>query len=90
MYESEVMEMKLKSEIPFIRESFNKITNLPEYAVSLKANGNYKDFGTRLAWDCIHATIPSEIVCDWYDKYNCHDSHITTAAKAVLREMGVL
>ena len=38
MYESEVMEMKLKSEIPFIRESFNKITNLPEYAEKLKAN----------------------------------------------------
>lgn len=90
MYESEVMEMKLKSEIPFIRESFNKITNLPEYAISLKANGNYKDFGTRLAWDCIHATIPSEIVCGWYDKYNCNDGHITTAAKSVLREMGVL
>lgn len=84
------MEMKLKSEIPFIRESFNKITNIPKYAVSLKANGNYKDFGTRLAWDCIHATIPSEIVCGWYDKYSCHDDHITTAAKSVLREMGVL
>lgn len=41
--------MKLKSEIPFIRESFNKITNLPEYAERLKANGNYNDFGTRLA-----------------------------------------
>lgn len=82
--------MKLKSEIPFIRESFSKITNLPEYAVKLKTTGNYKDFGTRLAWDCIHATIPSEIVCGWYDKYNCHDDHITTAAKAVLKEMEVL
>lgn len=90
MYESEVMEMKLKSEIPFIRESFNKITNLPEYAERLKANGNYKDFGTRLAWDCIHCSIPSEIICGWYDKYNCRDDHITTAAKSVLREMNVL
>lgn len=90
MYESEVMEMKLKSEIPFIRESFNKITNLPEYAERLKANGNYNDFGTRLAWDCIHATIPSEIICGWYDKYSCNDDHITTAAKSVLREMNVL
>lgn len=82
--------MKLKSETPFIRESFNKITNLPEYAERLKANGSYKDFGTRLALDCIHATIPSEIICGWYDKYNCHDDHITTAAKSVLREMNVL
>ena len=82
--------MKLKSEIPFIRESFNKITNLQEYAVSLKANGNYNDFGTRLAWDCIHCSIPSEIVCGWYDKYSCNDDHITNAAKSVLREMNVL
>lgn len=82
--------MKLKSEIPFIKANFSKITNLPEYEANLKANGNYKDFGTRLAWDCIHATILSEIVCGWYDKYNCHDDHITTAAKAALMEMGVL
>lgn len=31
--------MKLKNEIPFIMESFSKITNLPEYAKKLKANG---------------------------------------------------
>ena len=82
--------MKLKNEIPFIRESFSKITNLPEYAEKLKATGNYKDFGTRLAWDCIYATIPIGTICGWFDKYNCHDDHITTAAKAVLREMEVL
>ena len=40
--------MKLRSEIPYVRERFSKITNLPEYAERLKANGNYKDFGTRL------------------------------------------
>ena len=55
------MEMKLKSELAYIRERFSLITNLPEYAANLKENGNYKDFGTRLAWDCIHATIPSEM-----------------------------
>lgn len=82
--------MKLKSEIPFIRERFKGISNLPEYAAKLKANGNYKNFGTRFAWDCIHATIPSEIICGWYDKYNCNDDHITTAAKSVLREMNIL
>ena len=82
--------MKLKSEIPFIRDRFSKITNLPEYAEKLKATGKYKDFGTRLAWDCIRATIPIETICGWFDKYNCHDDHITTAAKAVLREMEVL
>ena len=82
--------MKLRSEIPYVRERFSKIKNLQEYAASLKANGDYKDFGTRLALDCIHCSIPSEIVCGWYDKYNCNDTHITTLAKAVLREMEVL
>ena len=43
--------MKLKSEIHYVRERFGKIKNLQEYAASLKANGNYKDFGARLAWD---------------------------------------
>ncbi len=82
--------MKLKSEIPYINRMFSQISNLTEYAEKLKATGNYKDFGTRLAWDCLHATIPSEIICGWYDKYNCNDDHITTAAKAVLRGMGIL
>lgn len=82
--------MKLKNEIPFIRERFAQIQNLPEYAENLKAKGNYKNFETRLAWDCIHATISSEIICDWYYKYGCNDDHITTVAKAILKEMKIL
>ena len=31
--------MKLKNEIPFIKENFSKITNFPEYAKKIKANG---------------------------------------------------
>lgn len=81
--------MKLKSELDYTVSQFKKIKNLESYAEKLKATGNYKDFGTRLAWDCIHATIPSEIVCGWYDKYNCNDDHITTMAKAALRELKI-
>ena len=33
-------QMKLKSEIPYVRERFSKIKNLQEYAVSLKAKAN--------------------------------------------------
>lgn len=81
--------MKLKSELDYTVSQFKRIRNLESYAENLKATGNYKDFGTRLAWDCIHATIPSEIVCGWYDKYNCNDDHITTMAKAALRELKI-
>lgn len=81
--------MKLKNELDYTVNQFKKIKNLESYAEKLKETGNYKDFGTRLAWDCIHATIPSEIVCGWYDKYNCNDDHITTMAKAALRELKI-
>lgn len=49
----------------------------------------FEDWGIK--WDAaIEQQLQSEIVCGWYDKCNCHDDHITTAAKAALREMGVL
>lgn len=82
--------MKLRNELPYIRERFSMISDLYAYAICLKASGDYKNFGTRLAWDCIHASIPTKVICSWYDKYKCNDDHITTAAKAVLKEMGVL
>ena len=56
--------MKLKNEIPFIRESFSKITNLTEYAEKLKATGNHKDFATTLASDYNRATITIENFSD--------------------------
>ena len=77
--------MKLSAELGFVVEKFKQIRNLESYAEELKKSGNYNDFETRLAWDCLRLTVPSSIICEWYEKYNCNDTHITTLAKTALK-----
>lgn len=77
--------MKLAAELDFVVEKFKQIKNLEEYAVDLQKYGLYKDFETRLAWDCLRKTIPASTICEWYDKYDCNDDHITTLAKKALK-----
>lgn len=77
--------MKLEAELDFVVQKFKQLHNLEEYAATLKAKGGYNDFETRLAWDCLHATVPSSVICEWYDKYDCNDSHITTLVKKALK-----
>ncbi len=77
--------MKLKDELGFVVEKFKQIKNLEEYAVDLKKYGLYKDFETRLAWDCLHKTVPASTICEWYEKYDCNDEHITTLVKTALK-----
>jgi hypothetical protein len=79
--------MKLKNELNFTINRMKKITNLKEYAEELKESKNYNDFETRLAWDAIRAAVGTQKICEWYDKYNCNDSHITTLAKRALKEV---
>jgi hypothetical protein len=80
--------MKLNKELPYVVKEFKKIKNkIPPYAEELKKEGNYKDFKTRLAWDCLYAVIPINTVCNWYDEYNCNDNHVTTLAKKALKQV---
>ncbi len=83
--------MKLQNEYNYIKTQFeNNLEKIKDYAPKLKASGNYKDFEIRLTWDCIRAFVGTGTVCLWYDKYNCHDTHITTAGKKALKELGVI
>lgn len=78
--------MKLQNELFFVIARFEKIKDfIPAYAEQLKVEGKYKDFETRLAWDCLHSTFKSNEICEWYKKYNCNDDHITTLVKAALK-----
>lgn len=77
--------MKLAAELDFVVEKFKQIRNLETYAANLKKSGAYNDFETRLAWDCLRATVPSGTICEWYDKYDCNDDHITTLVKKALK-----
>jgi hypothetical protein len=60
--------------------------NLVEYIYNVKARGNYKDLTTRIANDVKYATFKPNIICAWYEKYNCNDNHITTLFKKVIKE----
>ena len=77
--------MKLAPELGLVVEKFKQIRNLESYAEELKKSGNYNDFETRFAWDCLRLTVPSSTICEWYEKYNCNDTHITTLAKTALK-----
>ena len=77
--------MKLAEELNFVVERFKKITNLEEYATWLKEFGEYENFENRLAWDCLHHTVGSKIICEWYRKYDCNDTHIGSLARKALR-----
>ena len=60
--------------------------NLIEYIHNVKASGNYKDLTTRIANDVKCATFKPNIICEWYETYNCNDNHITTLFKKVIKE----
>lgn len=77
--------MKLAQELEAVAEKFEKIDNLEEYAETLKKSGDYNDFETRLAWDCLWATVPTDTIYGWIEKYKCTGAHITTLAKAALK-----
>ena len=77
--------MKLQIELPEMKSRFSGILeNIKEYAPTLAANGKYNDFITRLSWDALRACYKSAEICEWYEKYNCSDVHITTVARAAL------
>lgn len=77
--------MKLANELDFVVERFKKIHGLEAYAEKLKKSGDYHDFETRLAWDCLRVAVGTTTICEWYTKYDCTDAHITTLAKKALQ-----
>ena len=84
--------MKLQAElsryIDIIDQHKAEIIYHAEY---LRQNKDYKSFNVRFCCDVIRACFGTAEMCKWYDKYNCHDSHITTLAiagiKATLPEL---
>ena len=79
--------MKLQKELPGVIEKFQSIpiSKLSAHIKILYESGRYKDFETRIAWDCLHACKVD--IIRWYKIYNCTDKHITTLAKIALKEI---
>ena len=83
--------MKLQKELGYVKTQFqNNLGAIKDYAPKLKASGQYKDYETRLTWDCLYAFVGSGTICLWYEKYDCNDTHITTVGKKALKELGVI
>jgi hypothetical protein len=83
--------MKLQKELPLVIETFNKnLERIKEYASVLKESGNYNDFNTRLAFDCLRAFVGTKTMCSWYEKYNCTDAHIKTLGIKALKELNII
>ena len=77
--------MKLKNELPEMERRFLAVQEkIKEYAPILAASGDYTDYVSRLAWDVLYATYKARGVCELYEKYNCTDKHIETAARRAL------
>lgn len=80
--------MKLQAELNGVVEKMEAIKDqIAEHAVKVKESGNFNDFETRLAWDVLSAVVGTSVICEWYKKYDCHDTHIGALAKRALRQV---
>ena len=80
--------LKLEELKPEVLKRIQKIDKekLVKYAEELKASKNYNNFATRFANDVKRACFSCAEICSWYDKYNCHDTHITSLFVSVLKQ----
>lgn len=76
--------MKLQAEMPkFTTWLKDNEEIIRRYAEDLLINDKeWKDYNIRLSCDLVRACFKTSGLCSFYDKYNCHDSHITTLALA--------
>lgn len=86
-------KMKLENLLPVVMqrlEVLKKHSNVLEYKEKLRKSGNYNKFEVRFAWDVCGAMFTTEEICGWYDKYGCHDAHITSLFIAACRKTELL
>lgn len=59
---------------------------LLDHVRTVQSSGKYKNLTVRIVNDIKYAVFSPATICEWYDKYNCNDTHITTLFKKVVRE----
>ena len=65
-------------------------TDVIAYRKKLKAKGNYKDFTTRFVNDIKYAILTPSELCEWYDKYQCTDKHITSLMVTACKQTNII
>lgn len=74
----------------FLKAFEDNQQNIMDYIPKLKEAANFKDFNTRLAWDCINAFIGTTFICGLYCHTPLNDVHITTGAIKALKQLNLI
>ena len=85
--------LKLEKELPNVIERIKILkskTDVIAYREKLKAKGNYKDFTTRFVNDIKYAILTPSELCEWYDKYQCTDKHITSLMVTACKQTNII
>ena len=85
--------LKLEKELPNVIERIEILkskTDVIAYCEKLKAKGNYKDFTTRFVNDIKYAILTPSELCEWYDKYQCTDKHITSLMVTACKQTNII
>ena len=85
--------LKLEKELPNAIERIEILkskTDVIAYREKLKAKGNYKDFTTRFVNDIKYAILTPSELCEWYDKYQCTDKHITSLMVTACKQTNII
>ena len=84
--------MKLQAEYNNVKDRISHLdqTQIITYRDKLRQSGEYKNFEIRFAWDLIRVAMGTNTICQWYKEYECNDSHITTLAIRVCKDLKLL
>lgn len=89
---SNMGKLKLEKELEALILRLRRLDTqkIMTYKAKLRQSRGYNDFNTRFAWDVLRMCTHTEVICDWYEKYDCHDSHINTLAIKACKQVGFL
>lgn len=83
--------LKLSPELePLVEKIQRHALWFQQYGRQLRKKGGYRDYETRFARDVLRKVVTTFEICDWYDRYDCNDRHITSLAIAACKKAGVL
>lgn len=85
--------LKLEKELPNVIERIEVLkskTDVIAYREELRTKGTYKDFATRFVNDIKYAILTPSELCEWYDKYQCNDKHITNLMIAACKQTNII
>lgn len=85
--------LKLEKELPNVIERIEELKNKADvikYREELRVRGEFKNFNVRFVNAIKCAILSPNEVCDWYDKYQCTDRHITSLMLTACKQTNII